>query len=267
MSYNLPLTNVVGMTSLKVENLANNVSSTTLKHVFEDYGPVSDIHIPQNPLTNEPYGFAFISFHNKCDAESAMNALNGILLYGCKLRVQMVHSDSQYAQPSCGQEGQYHNKEDSHEFQSHCERHSCHTTRIQSRYHSRSFPDQSESQSQSHRSHKRLPSTKRSKSKSSTSTHQLQDKPHARKRNPPGAKRKKHKSRSSHKQDFKCSKAGGENIKNKERTTEITDSELLFVRPHQSEESRSETITAHPHTTAAMTIGNPYPQKKSAFDE
>ena len=197
MSYSQPLTNVMGMTALKVENLSSRTSFATLKHEFEDYGTVCAVHIPQNPLTKEPYSVAIINFQKKCDAERAMNALNGILLDGCKLQVQMAHnSDPLYSQPSCRQGGQYRYKEKNHEFQSDCERHACHTTRTQSRSHTWSFPDQSES-------------TKRSKSNSSLSSHQLKDKPCPKASCLCGAKEKKPKSRPSHKHDFKSSETRG----------------------------------------------------------
>ncbi|KAL6031599.1 hypothetical protein STEG23_014307 [Scotinomys teguina] len=211
MSYSHSLPEVEEMAFLKVDNLASCTSSSTLKRVFEDYGPVVDVHISRNHLTKEPYSSAFIHFYNKCDARNAMGALNGILLDGCKLRVQMIHSYvPHYAQTSSGQGRQYHYQEDNQEFQSHGERHCCSSTRNQPSSHSRSSQDYSESQLHSHRSHRRLSSsTKRSKSKSSMLDHQLPNRSHSRSRHPPREKEKKSKSRSSRKHAFKGPEEGG----------------------------------------------------------
>ncbi|ERE65274.1 Nucleotide-binding, alpha-beta plait containing protein [Cricetulus griseus] len=152
MSYSDPLPNVKGMTSLKVDNLANHTSSSTLKRLFEEYGPVGDVYIAPNHLTEERYGFAFIHFLNKHDAKNAMDALNGILLDGCKLRVQMMHKDDpRYTQSDSTQGGQHQYEEDNHESQS--------------QSHTRSSPDNSQNGTQSHYVHRGLSSTKGSKSK------------------------------------------------------------------------------------------------------
>lgn len=180
------------MTTLKVENLAIHTSTFTLKQVFKDYGPVGDVYIPQNPVTKEPYGFAFIHFYNSRDAKNAMDALNGTLLDGCKLKVQMVHNDDpQYAQPHCGHGGQHHYEEENHDHEFQSERHCCRTTRIQSRSHSGSSPGNSECLSQSrYHSQRRSSSIKRGKMESSVSTPQLRGRPLARTRSLQQVKKK-----------------------------------------------------------------------------
>ena len=49
----------------------------------------------------------------------------------------------------------------------------------------------------------------------------------------------------------------GNNIKYKERKPKITNSELIHLRSHLSEESSSETMTACSRTTTHMRIGKP----------
>ncbi|XP_073084137.1 LOW QUALITY PROTEIN: uncharacterized protein [Manis javanica] len=90
MSYNRPPPKVDSMTSLKVNNLNYNTSPTTLWRVFRKYGSVGDVYIPRNRLTKKSQGFAFVRFHSKCHAVIAANAVNGIILDGRKLRVQMA---------------------------------------------------------------------------------------------------------------------------------------------------------------------------------
>ncbi|XP_051035304.1 serine/arginine-rich splicing factor 8-like, partial [Phodopus roborovskii] len=247
MSYTNPLPNVKGMTSLKVDNLANRTSYSTLKRVFEAYGPVGDVYIPQNHLTKERYGFAFIHFLNKRDAKNATDALNGILLDGCKLRVQMMHNnDPRYTQPDYAQRGQHQYEEDNHESQSHSEKDCCPTDMIQSTSHSTYSSDHLQSGTQSHYLHRRLSSTRRSKSKSSMSNQQLPDKSRPRSRNLTHAKGKKSKSRSSCRNPSKCPEGGGrllgeENMENNQKQVKNVGSNSLFKRPHISEGNTTET--------------------------
>ncbi|GAB1302932.1 hypothetical protein APTSU1_001817300 [Apodemus speciosus] len=204
------LLNVNGMTCVKVENLGYHTSSCTLKFVFENYGPVGDVYIPQNQLTEEHYGFAFIHFYHKCDAKDAVHALNGILLDGCKLKVQMVHSDDpHYAQSDCGQGRQYRYEEENHEFQSQCERQHFSNTGIHTRSHNRSSPNHSKSKFLScNLSHRRSASTKRFKTQSSVSTQQLQNRACPKSKHLSGEK-KKDKSKSSCKSASKYPSGGG----------------------------------------------------------
>lgn len=204
------LLNVNGMSSVKVENLGYHTSSCNLKYVFENYGPVGDVYIPRNHLTEEHYGFAFIRFYHKRDAKDAVHALNGTLLDGCKLKVQMVHGDDpHYARPDCGQGRQQRYEEENHLFQSQCERQHFSSTRIHTRSHSRSSSNHSESKFQScNILHRRSASTKRSKTQPSVSTQQLQNRACTTSRRLSG-KKKKHKSKSSCKSASKYLAGGG----------------------------------------------------------
>ncbi|XP_053194135.1 uncharacterized protein LOC128378592 [Scomber japonicus] len=79
------------LTSLKVDNLTYRTSPDTLRVMFEMYGRVGDVHIPRDPYTKESKGFAFVRFHHKRDAEDAMDAMDGAMMDGRELRVQMAH--------------------------------------------------------------------------------------------------------------------------------------------------------------------------------
>lgn len=87
--------------------------SDDLRRVFEKYGEVGDVYIPRDRWTKESRGFAFVrylfqtlvccvprsksyeyvfsySFHDRRDAEDAMDSLDGRVLDGRELRVQMA---------------------------------------------------------------------------------------------------------------------------------------------------------------------------------
>ncbi|XP_008563559.1 PREDICTED: serine/arginine-rich splicing factor 2-like, partial [Galeopterus variegatus] len=91
MSYSHPPLYVESMTSLKVGNVTYRTSANTLRPLFEKYGCIGDVYIPRDCFTKEPRGFAFVRFLYKHHAQDAMDALDGIVLDGRVLRVQMAH--------------------------------------------------------------------------------------------------------------------------------------------------------------------------------
>lgn len=79
-----------GMISLKVDNLTYRTTPEDLRRVFERCGEVGDIYIPRDRHTRESRGFAFVRFYDKRDAEDALEAMDGRMLDGRELRVQMA---------------------------------------------------------------------------------------------------------------------------------------------------------------------------------
>ena len=116
MSYSRPPPNVDDLISVKVDNLTDRISRRTLRHIFKRYGPVGDVYIPRDRFTLEPRGFAFVRFYDKQHAEAARDALDGVLLDGRELRVQMArhtrlldfHQGRRLETPPQGQERQSH---------------------------------------------------------------------------------------------------------------------------------------------------------------
>ncbi|OWJ99667.1 hypothetical protein Celaphus_00010035 [Cervus elaphus hippelaphus] len=116
MSYSRPPPNVGDLISLKVDNLTDRISRRTLRRIFERYGPVGDVYIPRDRFTLESRGFAFVRFYDKHHAEEAMDALDGVMLDGRELWVQMArhgrlldfHQGRRQKTPPQGQERQSH---------------------------------------------------------------------------------------------------------------------------------------------------------------
>ena len=88
--------NIEGMTSLKVDNITQRTGVNLLKKVFSKYGDLGDVYVPRYPDTFASRGFAFVRFMRKRDAEEAMRKMNGFLLDGRVLSIQMAR----YARPS-----------------------------------------------------------------------------------------------------------------------------------------------------------------------
>lgn len=78
------------MVSLKVDNLTYRTTPDDLRRVFERCGEVGDIYIPRDRHTRESRGFAFVRFYDKRDAQDALDAMDGRMLDGRELRVQMA---------------------------------------------------------------------------------------------------------------------------------------------------------------------------------
>ncbi|KAK7601333.1 hypothetical protein V9T40_008774 [Parthenolecanium corni] len=85
-----PPPRIENMISLKVDNLTYRTTPDDLRRVFERCGEVGDIYIPRDRFTRESRGFAFVRFYDKRDAEDALDAMDGRILDGRELRVQMA---------------------------------------------------------------------------------------------------------------------------------------------------------------------------------
>ncbi|EEB11016.1 serine/arginine rich splicing factor, putative [Pediculus humanus corporis] len=96
VSYGRPPPRIDGMVSLKVDNLTFRTTPDDLRRVFERCGEVGDIYIPRDRFSRESRGFAFVRFYDKRDAEDALDAMDGRILDGRELRVQMAR----YGRPS-----------------------------------------------------------------------------------------------------------------------------------------------------------------------
>jgi len=86
------------MISLKVDNLTYKTTPESLKRVFDRYGDVGDVYIPRDPYTQDSRGFAFVRYFDQRDADDAIDAMDGQMLDGRPLRVQLArHARPQQA--------------------------------------------------------------------------------------------------------------------------------------------------------------------------
>uniref|UniRef100_A0A672MMP7 RRM domain-containing protein n=1 Tax=Sinocyclocheilus grahami TaxID=75366 RepID=A0A672MMP7_SINGR len=76
--------------SLLVSNLMTCVSEEELLEVFIPFGPISTVHVCRNELTKVSRGFGFVTFKQRRDAESALEALNFSELFGKKVCISWV---------------------------------------------------------------------------------------------------------------------------------------------------------------------------------
>lgn len=82
--------NVEGMVSLKVDNLSFRVTPDEIKPIFEKFGEVGDVYIPRDRYSKDSRGFAFVRFYDRRDAEEAMARMDGHVMDGREMRVQLA---------------------------------------------------------------------------------------------------------------------------------------------------------------------------------
>ncbi|XP_065214534.1 serine/arginine-rich splicing factor 2-like [Planococcus citri] len=153
-----PPPRIENMISLKVDNLTYRTTSEDLRRVFERCGEVGDIYIPRDRFTHESRGFAFVRFYDKKDAEDALDAMDGRMMDGRELRVQMAR----YGRPAPTRHGGRSNYRRRSYGRS---QRSYSRSRSRSRSRKRSY---SRSKSRSPRSRSRSPPRKYSRSRSKT---------------------------------------------------------------------------------------------------
>ncbi|XP_060522486.1 serine/arginine-rich splicing factor 2 [Cylas formicarius] len=161
MSYGRPPPRIDGMVSLKVDNLTYRTTPEDLRRVFERCGEVGDIYIPRDRFTRESRGFAFVRFYDKRDAEDALDAMDGRMLDGRELRVQMAR----YGRPTSPHRRYRGRRRSSSRTRS---RRSRSRRRSASRSRSRSGSKSSRAASRSSRDDKRSRSASKSRSRSRT---------------------------------------------------------------------------------------------------
>lgn len=74
---NQPKTDTSHHHHIFVGDLSPEIETETLREAFAPFGEISNCRIVRDPQTLKSKGYAFVSFVKKCDAESAIQAMNG----------------------------------------------------------------------------------------------------------------------------------------------------------------------------------------------
>jgi len=70
-----------------VGNLAYTATEHEVRQLFEPYGVVERVHIPQDRETGRPRGFGFVTMPNGTEGQAAITGLQGATLGGRALSV------------------------------------------------------------------------------------------------------------------------------------------------------------------------------------
>ena len=82
-----------------VGNLAYTTTDQELRRVFEVYGVVARVQIPQDRETGRPRGFGFVEMPNPTEAQAAIEDLNGTTLGGRTLTVNEARARERDERP------------------------------------------------------------------------------------------------------------------------------------------------------------------------
>lgn len=76
-----------------VGNLDQQVNEELLWELFLQAGPVVNVYIPRDRVTQQHSGYGFVEFKSEEDADYAMRIMNMIKLYGKPIRVNKASQD------------------------------------------------------------------------------------------------------------------------------------------------------------------------------
>ncbi len=75
---------------LYVGNLSHDTTDDTLRAAFsEDGRTVTDVHVMTDRETGQPRDFGFVEMGSEADAQAAMQAMDGAMLDGRNLKVEV----------------------------------------------------------------------------------------------------------------------------------------------------------------------------------
>ncbi|QPG96968.1 hypothetical protein C2857_005561 [Epichloe festucae Fl1] len=78
-----------------IGNIDERATTSTIYEIMLQTGPIHNIHMPRDRVTQTHQGFGFVEFRTPSDAEYAANVMNGIKLFGKSLRVNKASADKQ----------------------------------------------------------------------------------------------------------------------------------------------------------------------------
>ncbi|SPO00622.1 related to spliceosome-associated protein SAP-49 [Cephalotrichum gorgonifer] len=78
-----------------IGNIDERADPTVVYEIMLQMGPIHNIHMPRDRVTQTHQGFGFVEFRTPLDAEYAANVMNGVKLYGKSLRVNKATADKQ----------------------------------------------------------------------------------------------------------------------------------------------------------------------------
>jgi len=82
-----------------VGNLPYSTGQAELQELFSPYGPVEQVHLVVDRVTNRPRGFAFITLSDQGRAHQAIQELNGRELGGRKIIVSEARPREERPRP------------------------------------------------------------------------------------------------------------------------------------------------------------------------
>ena len=92
---------------LYVGNLSFNATNDTLRDAFSQHGEVTDVHVVTDRDSGQSRGFGFITMGSDQEARAAMTAMNGYMIVGRALRVNVAEVRQQRGGGGGGRGGRF----------------------------------------------------------------------------------------------------------------------------------------------------------------
>ncbi|OAA54203.1 Nucleotide-binding, alpha-beta plait [Cordyceps fumosorosea ARSEF 2679] len=86
-------------------NIDERATPAMMYEIMLQMGPIHNIHMPRDRVTQSHQGFGFVEFRAPADAEYAAAVMNGIKLFGKSLRVNKASADRSRTGPGGGPGG------------------------------------------------------------------------------------------------------------------------------------------------------------------
>ena len=86
-AFNSPLFERNQEATIYVGNLDHRVNEELLWELFLQCGPVVNVHIPRDKITNEHTGYGFVEFKAEEDADYAIKIMHTIKLFNKPIKV------------------------------------------------------------------------------------------------------------------------------------------------------------------------------------
>ncbi|KAK9055385.1 hypothetical protein SSX86_026468 [Deinandra increscens subsp. villosa] len=75
---------------LFVSRLSFYTTNKDLKRLFSPFGAITEARLVVDPRTQRPKGFGFVTFESDADAQSALRAMNGKIIDGRLIFVEVA---------------------------------------------------------------------------------------------------------------------------------------------------------------------------------
>ncbi|XP_031255444.1 small RNA-binding protein 11, chloroplastic [Pistacia vera] len=86
--------------NLFVSHLSSYTTKQALKGLFSRFGVVTEARLVLDPTTQRPKGFGFVSFESEVEAQKALKAMNGRIVNGRLIFVEVAKKEDPGEGPS-----------------------------------------------------------------------------------------------------------------------------------------------------------------------
>lgn len=85
--------------NIYVGNLSYNVTEDELQELFGQHGNVASVSLIKDRYTGQSKGFGFVEMEKQADAEEAIKQLNGTMVSGRNIKVNLARPKNERSKP------------------------------------------------------------------------------------------------------------------------------------------------------------------------